>query len=90
MQGRGGVVDEIDAERARYAAETVQKVYLGVGNVLSQEEARDLVKRAGAHLRTPPANDPTPSAPEGPGEDDTEQEGSSWPEQDPGRPSWLR
>lgn len=88
--GPGGVIDEIDAEHARYAAETVQKVYLGVGNVLSQEEARDLVKRAGAHLGTSPANDPAPSAPEDPGEDDTEQEGSSWPEQDPGRPSWLR
>lgn len=37
-----------DAATARYAAETVQKVYLGVGTVVTDEEARDLVRRTGA------------------------------------------
>ena len=39
-----------DAELARAAAEVVQKVYLGVGIVVDEAEARDLVKRAGANL----------------------------------------
>jgi phage gp29-like protein len=51
-----------DAENARYAAETVQKAYLGVGKVLTLEEARDLVRRAGANL-TGPGPAPTPPAP---------------------------
>lgn len=39
-----------DAELARAAAEVIQKVYLGVGPVVTEAEARDLVKRAGANL----------------------------------------
>ncbi len=39
-----------DAETARQAAEVVQKVYLGVGPVLDEAEARQLVRRAGAEL----------------------------------------
>lgn len=39
-----------DAEVARYAAEAVQKVYLGVGPVISKEEARDIIRRTGATL----------------------------------------
>jgi phage gp29-like protein len=39
-----------DAERARFAAETVQKAYLGVGKILTIEEGRDLARRAGANL----------------------------------------
>ncbi len=39
-----------DAQLARAAAETVQKVYLGVGPVIDKNEARDLVRRAGAVL----------------------------------------
>ncbi len=40
-----------DAEQARFAAETVQKVYLGTDKpVLNQDEARELVRRAGAVL----------------------------------------
>lgn len=40
-----------DAEAARFAAETVQKVYLGTNKpVLNQDEARDIVRRAGAVL----------------------------------------
>lgn len=51
-----------DAEAARFAAEVIQKVYLGVGKVLTQEEARDLVRRSGANLTgTGPAA--TPAAP---------------------------
>lgn len=41
---------EDDATKARFAAETIQKVYLGVGPVITQAEARDLITRAGAHL----------------------------------------
>lgn len=40
-----------DAERARFAAETVQKVYLGVGPVLDKNEARTIVSRAGGDLK---------------------------------------
>lgn len=43
--------DRTDEERARYAAETVQKVYLGVGPVIDKDEARDIVRRAGADLK---------------------------------------
>ena len=39
-----------DADLARQAAETVQKVSLGVGPVLDKDEARHLVQRAGATL----------------------------------------
>jgi hypothetical protein len=39
-----------ETEKAREIAEIVQKVYLGVGPVLSQEEARDILRRAGAEL----------------------------------------
>ncbi len=40
-----------DAEQAREAAEVAQKVYLATDKVvLSQDEARDLVRRAGANL----------------------------------------
>lgn len=43
-----------DAEAARFAAETVQKVYLGVGPVLDKDEARALVQRAGGALKATP------------------------------------
>lgn len=47
----GGGSDMSDPEAARFAAETVQKVYLGTDRpVLTQAEARDLVRRAGAEL----------------------------------------
>lgn len=44
------IPDSDDSAQARAAAETIQKVYLGVGVVLSIEEARDLARRAGARL----------------------------------------
>jgi hypothetical protein len=49
-----------DAELARFAAETIQKVYLGVDKVVDIEEARDLARRAGANLTGP---GPRPTAP---------------------------
>ena len=58
-----GNASKTDAELARFAAEVVQKAYLGVGKVLTVDEARDLVRRAGANLgdtppsATPPATD---------------------------------
>lgn len=39
-----------DATVARNAAELIQKVYLGVGPVITESEARDLANRAGAGL----------------------------------------
>lgn len=39
-----------DAESAKAAAEAIQKVYLGVGIVVSKAEARDIVRRSGAEL----------------------------------------
>ncbi|WP_174776323.1 MULTISPECIES: phage portal protein family protein [Cryobacterium] len=39
-----------DAELDRAAAEIIQKIYLGVGLVVTEADARDLVKRASARL----------------------------------------
>jgi phage portal protein BeeE len=52
-----------DSEQARAAAEAIQKVYLGVGVVVSDQEARELIRRAGADISGPlPAGTaPTPS-----------------------------
>lgn len=50
--GAGAAGSMSDAELARYAAEVVQKVYLGVGPVITEDEARDIVRRAGANLGT--------------------------------------
>ncbi|GAA4707390.1 phage portal protein, HK97 family [Promicromonospora umidemergens] len=41
-----------EAEQARAAAELIQKIYLGVGVVLTAEEARNIANRAGAGLPT--------------------------------------
>ncbi|NLP82597.1 DUF935 family protein [Microbacterium sp. CFH 90308] len=48
--------EQTDADKARDVAETVQKVYLGVGPVLTKKEARDIVRQAGADLG--PDNEP--------------------------------
>lgn len=53
-----------EAQQARNIVEMVQKVYLGVGAVLSAEEARALLNEAGADL---PAGMPTPPPPGGQG-----------------------
>jgi len=51
-----------DAELARFAAEVIQKVYLGVGPVITEAEARNIVDRAGGNLSTTaPAAKPSTS-----------------------------
>lgn len=45
-----------DTAESRNLVEMVQKVYLGVGSVLTAAEARDLLNRAGAGLTGPPPN----------------------------------
>lgn len=40
-------------ERSLSAAEAVQKVYLGVGSVLTADEAREIINEAGADLKVP-------------------------------------
>ncbi|WP_454112823.1 hypothetical protein [Microbacterium maritypicum] len=49
-----------DAEQARYAAETLQKAYLGVDKVLTRREIRELVRRSGADIDPDAAPDPEP------------------------------
>lgn len=50
-----------DAARAREAAEVLQKAYLAVGVVITEDEARDLARRAGANLgATGPSKTPKP------------------------------
>lgn len=46
----GNGSEQTAAEQAREVAEIVQKVYLGVGTVLTKKEARDIVRKAGADL----------------------------------------
>jgi hypothetical protein len=49
---------------AATVAETVQKVYLGVGPVLTSDEAREIVNAAGGNLPIPmPEPDPVEPAP---------------------------
>lgn len=48
-----------EAERARLAVEAVQKVYLGVGVLISEDEARELVRRAAGDA-LPPTHFPSP------------------------------
>lgn len=48
-----GGVDEGDEASVRNLVEMVQKVYLGVGSVLTVDEARELLNRAGAGLPVP-------------------------------------
>jgi hypothetical protein len=43
--------EQSDADEARAVAEVVQKVYLGVGPVIDKNEARAIVRRAGAELK---------------------------------------
>ncbi|WP_313366619.1 hypothetical protein [Microbacterium sp.] len=59
-----------DAEQARFAAETLQKAYLGVDKVLTRREIRELVRRSGADIDPDAAPDPEPApAPATPEED---------------------
>ena len=74
----GGDVEPVgsDAEQARFAAETAQKVYLATDKtVLTQEEARDLVARSGAVLsQVAPDTQRIPDQSSSPAEGDTEEE----------------
>jgi len=51
-----------EAQEARFVAETLQKLYLGVPGVITPDEARTILNRAGAQL-TGPSPVPTPEAP---------------------------
>lgn len=53
-------LDLNDSASYRELAEAVQKIYLGVGVVLTAEEAREILNRAGANLD--PKVDPSPPA----------------------------
>lgn len=50
VEAGSGSESESDADRALEAAQIIQKIYLGVGVVLSADEARDIANRAGAGL----------------------------------------
>jgi hypothetical protein len=53
-----------DAQTARDVVEMVQKVYLGIGTVLTEDEARELLNRAGADLTVPgPVSSPNGQMP---------------------------
>jgi hypothetical protein len=55
-----------EQQAARNLAEIVQKLYLGVGVVLSEAEAREMLNQAGADLPIPgPTLTPAPTAPAG-------------------------
>jgi HK97 family phage prohead protease len=54
---------------ARQLAEIVQKIYLGVPGVLSDDEAREILNRAGANLRPRPQTPAAPAAPAAPVEE---------------------
>jgi HK97 family phage portal protein len=59
----GDAASMSDEARARFVAETVQKLYLGVPAILSPDEARDILNRAGARLTGPAPEPPSPPAP---------------------------
>ncbi len=62
--GKGEQHDPVDAARARFAAEVLQKANVAVGVVITQDEARDLARRAGATLGDqPPDQQPPQPAP---------------------------
>jgi len=63
--GPAGIPPEQQA--ARNLAEIIQKVYLGVGVVLTEDEARELLNQAGANLPVPgPEVTPAPAPPPAP------------------------
>jgi hypothetical protein len=73
--GTDGLVAEIatatDADRARAAAETLQKAYLGVDKVLTRREIRELIRRAGADIDPDAALDEPAPARDAPEEEAT-------------------
>ncbi|HNH95903.1 MAG TPA: phage portal protein [Microthrixaceae bacterium] len=50
-QATTGTVEATDADHAKALAEIIQKIYLGVGKVITSDEARTIVNQAGAGLR---------------------------------------
>lgn len=65
-QGAGGAPGpDGGTASVRDLVEMVQKVYLGVGVVLSADEARELLNKAGAGLTGPAPDTSTPAAPAG-------------------------
>ena len=56
---------DADVTAPRDLAEIVQKIYIGVGKVITWEEAREVLNAAGAQLDTsvPAPSEPTPAAP---------------------------
>lgn len=60
--GEGGAPAKAGAAKQRDVAETIQKVYLGVGKVITAAEAREIANKAGADLVLPgPFPDPEPA-----------------------------
>lgn len=51
-----GVPDGAENTRRLTAAEAVQKVYLGVGTVITADEAREIINEAGGNLAVPAPN----------------------------------
>jgi phage portal protein BeeE len=50
-----------EPQSARELAEIIQKIYLGVGKVVTSDEARAIINRAGADLKIPEPDLPTPT-----------------------------
>lgn len=59
----GGAEAPTGEEQARAVAEMAQKLYLGIGPVMTQDEARQILNDAGANLRIPGPGVPEPPAP---------------------------
>lgn len=69
LRERVVVDDSVGAEKAKAMAEMIQKIYLGVGKVISTEEARKILSAAGIFtLPGPLPPEPASAAPEGPPE----------------------
>ena len=53
VDGSGGAESVSPEQQARLVAELIQKIYLGVGTVLTADEARTIANQAGAGLTAP-------------------------------------
>lgn len=67
VNGSGDAAVTSGQQRSLSVAEVVQKVYLGVGKVITSDEARQIVNDAGAALRIPGPPMPVASTPSGGG-----------------------
>lgn len=61
--GEGAPAETTDAEQAAELANIAQKLYLGIGPIMTQDEAREILNEAGANLRIPGPGVPEPPAP---------------------------